>query len=131
MRKGKPTYMNAPIDLYGHVDEQGVCVCFNNTFGKCCVSDMEAASIMPLSVPGQGLMCFLRMLVSAKVLVKGCSACFCWASDSAYNISYVYSSGFITLDSSPTLPTSFEPVAFIESISLLRPPDTIITTFFT
>ena len=57
MSKGKPTYMNAPIDLYGHIDEQGARYkkslsvsrfTDSQLLGKSSVSDMEAVSFTHL-----------------------------------------------------------------------------------
>ena len=79
MGKGKPTFMIAPINLYDHIDEQGVrfknyiaCVAANKLPAACkyCASGLEAVGLLPLLVPDQSLMFFLRMLVST--LSHGC-----------------------------------------------------------
>ena len=74
MGNGKQTFMNAPIDLHGHINEQGERVkCLLNVLmlpnskllGNQCASDMMALCLMPLSVLDRSSM------VSA--LSQGCS----------------------------------------------------------
>ena len=74
MGKGKPTYMNGSIGLYGHIDEHDVrfklyIECIEETKRQVdltyCVSDKEAVGLMVVAVSDQSAMFFSRMLMSA------------------------------------------------------------------